>query len=66
MDDLNALVERIMQFDDAQISEVIQAVIRRYKRVYPGQEVVFLSLPAEPAEERSRCIDALIAMLKKE
>lgn len=46
------LIERIEQADDRTISRIIQAVIRRYGKLYPDQEIVFLSLPVGEQEER--------------
>ncbi|MBQ9148040.1 MAG: hypothetical protein IJX69_00555 [Oscillospiraceae bacterium] len=55
----------IEQADDDAISQIIQAVIRRYKQVYPGWEVVFLSLPRDNAEERRRQLNELIEFLNR-
>lgn len=60
---LNVL-ERIAQADDFEINEIIHAVIRRYKLVFPDWEVIFLSLPIQ-AEERKLLLDQTIDQLKK-
>lgn len=49
---MEELLTQIEQADDIGISRIIQAVIRRYGRVYPDHEVVFLSLPINDPEER--------------
>ena len=60
------IMERIKRADDAQISQVIMAVIDRYAAVHPDWEIVFLSLPKDDPEERERCIHAAAAMLRQE
>ena len=60
------IMERIKRADDAQISQVIMAVIDRYAAVHPDWEIVFLSLPKDDPEERERCIRAATAMLRQE
>ena len=58
------VLERIEQADDFEINEIIQAVIRRYKMVFPDWEIIFLSLPVQ-SEERKLLLDQTIDQLKK-
>ena len=46
------IMEEIERADDRGITQIIQAVIRRYGKVFPDQEVVFISLPVDDPEER--------------
>ena len=62
--DLQDILLQIEQADDTEISEIIQAVIRRYKTVFPDWEVVFLSLPLEPAA-RTAVLEQTIEQLWK-
>ena len=61
---LENILERIEQADDFEINEIIQAVIRRYKLVFPDWEIIFLSLPVQ-SEERKLLLDQTIDQLKK-
>ena len=58
------VLERIEQADDFEINEIIQAVIRRYKLVFPDWEIIFLSLPVQ-SEKRKLLLDQTIDQLKK-
>ena len=58
------ILERIEQADDFEINEIIQAVIRRYKLVFPDWEIIFLSLPVQ-SEKRKLLLDQTIDQLKK-
>ena len=58
------ILERIEQADDFEINEIIQAVIRRYKMVFPDWEIIFLSLPVQ-SEKRKLLLDQTIDQLKK-
>lgn len=61
---LDDILEKIEEADDLEINEIIQAVIRRYKSVFPGWEVVFLSLPLQ-SKEREQMIERTIEQLRK-
>ena len=50
------ILEEIERADDRRITKIIQAVIRRYGKVFPKQEVVFLSLPTEDWQERQQVL----------
>lgn len=54
-----ALIQRIEYADGMEIDEIINAIQRRYNRLYPDWEVVMLSLPAEvrvPGGSRGSCL----------
>lgn len=61
----SSVLSRILSADDAEISEIITAVIRRYGIVYPETEVVFLSLPKYDVPERKRIIESALKMLER-
>ena len=48
---------QIEKANDLEINEIIHALIRRYQKVYPGWEVVFLSLPKDDPAERKRILE---------
>lgn len=58
------ILKYIEQADDFETTEIIQAIICRFSRVYPGWEVLFLSVHKEP-EQRKRDIEGLIQMLRQ-
>lgn len=62
---MEQILHKIEQASDAQITEIIQAVIRRYGRVYPNDEICFLSLPRDDPQERRRILDAAVELLRK-
>ncbi|MBQ9148043.1 MAG: hypothetical protein IJX69_00570 [Oscillospiraceae bacterium] len=62
---LQEVLKQIENADDDAISQIIQAVIRRYKQVYPGWEVVFLSLPLDDAAQRRKQLADLIEFLDR-
>lgn len=61
---LDEVLLKIEQADDVEISRIIQAIIHRYKAVYPDWEVLFLSLPLK-SEERAVRLESIIQQLKK-
>ena len=50
--------------DDAELAEIIQAIIHRYNSLHPDSEIFFLSLPRNNPQERQETIDALIRSLQ--
>ena len=46
--------------DSMELSEIVQAVVRRYAKLFADEEVVFLSLPKHNREERCRIIRAVL------
>lgn len=51
---LDAVLAKIAQADDFEISQIIQAVVRRYRQVFPDWQVVFLSLPGTDQKARNK------------
>lgn len=49
--------------DNRDMWEIINAVIRRYGRVFPDEAVIFLSLPLEPAKRRAE-LEAFLVKLR--
>ena len=60
---MEEILNWIEQADDIQISRVIQSVIRRYDRIYPDHDVVFLSLPKNDPQERRQVLQGALDML---
>lgn len=60
---LKRILDRIENADDSEISEIINAVVRRYGRVYPDWDVMFLSVRKDP-EKRKEDVEGIIRMLR--
>ena len=54
--DLPYILNRIKTADDYEISQMILAIVKRYSKVYPDWEVMFLSLPKDPEERREQLV----------
>lgn len=63
---LYVLLSRIEKANDLEINEIINAVLRRYKVVYPEWDVVFLSLPSTDAKKRGELLDRITRILKEQ
>ena len=55
--ELNQIIAFIHQADDDEINQIIDALTARYKRVYPGWEVIFAALPLEDTEQRRTMLE---------
>lgn len=51
----------IARASDAELNEIVQAVIRRYAQQFPDWDVLFLSMPKNDRQERQRSVEALCA-----
>lgn len=51
---MNEVIKAIENASDTQINEIINAVTRRYERLYPDWEVVFYSISREPKKRRTQ------------
>ena len=56
------ILRRIERADDLEIGEVIQAVIRRYQKIYPEWEAIFLTIPRNDPEERKRIMEMILSI----
>jgi len=63
--DLIDILHRIEQSDDAEISQIIDAVIRRYRVCYPDWEILFLSIPTADTEKRKHSTEEMIAFVRR-
>ena len=52
--------------NDAETDQIVQAVIRRYGTIYPGWEIIFLSLPKDDAVQRRRMLENILQLEAKE
>lgn len=59
------LCERIETADGYEIDELLNAVKRRYDRLYPDSEILFLSFPRHDAAQREAAWNALMDYLRK-
>ena len=62
--DLPYILNWIKTADDYEISHMILAIVKRYSKVYPDWEVMFLSLPKDPEERREQLV-LMMEMLQK-
>ena len=56
----------IEEADDLELSEIMQAIIRRENHIFPENEAFFLSLPKNDREERRRVLDGMTRCLLEE
>ena len=65
-DTMNESLEHILSFihqaDDAQISEIIQALILRYGQIHPDWDVSFLSLPKNDPIQRQQMLRSILQL----
>ena len=56
----------IEEADDLELSEIMQAIIRRENHIFRENETFFLSLPKNDREERRRVLDGVTRCLLEE
>ena len=61
---LAKVLKFIHQADDSQVSDIIQALVSRYKEVHPDWEITFLSLPKNNSTERENIIQYFLKSVK--
>ena len=57
-------LKMIESASDEQIADICRAVIKRYKNLFPGWQVVFLSVPTSNDKERMESIEQMLEFLK--
>ncbi len=62
---MNDLIQKIAEADDTTLSEIVQAVIRRYGSLRSDWEIMFLSLAKYDYEERKRILRSVSDILVK-
>ena len=62
---MDQLVQRITEADDIALSEIVQAVIKRYGMLHSDWEIMFLSLPKDDRQERNRILRSVSDILVK-
>ena len=58
------LLNRIEIASDYEIGDIMQAVIKRYKNLFPGWQIIFLSVPSNDEKERIESIEQMLEFLK--
>ena len=58
------LLNRIENSSDYEIGDIMRAVIRRYKNLFPGWQTLFLSVPSNDEKERVESIEQMLVFLK--
>jgi len=59
------LINVIEKADDLLLNDVIQAVIRRQKEIYPDWELIAFSLPAYNPEERKEFLKQILSYIER-
>ena len=59
MNDLETLLDRIGELPSGQVWEVLEAVMERYRILFPEYELLLMSVPKEDTPERRRQLKAL-------
>ena len=62
---LSALIEEILRADSEALNNISNAVEERYRRLFPDQEVVYLTLPRNNLEEREKQLELAVEFLRK-
>lgn len=62
---MKMLLSKIEYADDQEIAQMTQAIIRRYSRVFPDWEIMFLSMPKFDQAERVRTAEYLLASIRE-
>lgn len=57
------MINRIKNAKPEEMEEIVQAVLTRYRELYPDWEIMFLSL--DKKENKNDQIDNIIALLNK-
>lgn len=63
---LTKLLRKIERANDFEISQIIRAIIQRYSKIYPDQEIIFLSLPVNKSEERKQTLASAFDFFSKQ
>lgn len=62
---LSAFIEEILRADSEALNKISNAVEERYRRLFPDQEVVYLTLPRNNLEEREKQLVLAVEFLRK-
>lgn len=57
--EISGICKQIETANDRELSQIVQAVLSRYRVLFPDEEVIFLSLPIHDREERARLWDLM-------
>ena len=60
------LMEQIASADSFLLTQIVQAVLSRYRALFPDDEVFFLSLPARNSAERAAILRKAADMIEHE
>lgn len=60
------ILRRIGGMNDAELSQVVLSVMGRYQKLFPQEEIIFLSLPKDDPDERQRILEAVSCLVKLE
>ena len=57
------MIDQIMNAKPEELEDIVQAVLARYRELYPDWEIMFLSL--DKKDNKNDQIDSIIALLNK-
>ena len=64
--ELHMVRERIEVASASELPLIVKELARRYEVLYPGEEVIFLSLPKEGEAERVRIMNSALRIAQME
>lgn len=64
MDTNHSLISCIQNADSAELSEIVQAVLARYRTLFPEEDVVFLSFPEKDRDARVSLLCRVAELIK--
>ena len=66
MDKIRPILSCIAEADSGDLSRIAQATVVRYKELFPGDEVYFLSLPEKDRAKRAAILRHAAELLEHE
>lgn len=58
------LIRQIKQAPVEEIGDILQAVMERYRALFPEEEILYLSLPKNDPQERQHLLQTIQPLLK--
>lgn len=59
---MDEVIRAIEQTDVENMQDLIQAIMKKYRELYPAWKMIFLSAKVDAADERSKAVLRLIRM----
>jgi len=62
---IQTILSEIECANDAEIGDIIHAVIKRRKELHPDWELMLFSLPVKDTQKRQQCLDEIFSFLQE-